>query len=86
MNSVNPKIIEIADRVITIHIRDAAVAAQVGREIKLDGFRASWVACLPSKESDGDESSLVNALEYRIEGKDDIHSLKVASICEVTWG
>jgi hypothetical protein len=85
MNSVNAKILKIEDRVITISVPHAAVTGLLGKDIKLDGFSAGWLNSPPSKEADDDESKLIDALAYRVEGKDDIGSLTVASICEVTW-
>ena len=85
MNSINANILAINDRVITVSVPETAIAGLVGKKIRLNGFGAAWVASLPSKEADDDESKLTNALAYRIEVKDDIGSLKLASICEVTW-
>jgi len=85
MNSVNARILEKHDRLITISVPHAAVPVLVEKEIKLNGFTAVWLNSPPSKEADDDETELTDALAYRVKGKDDIGSLTVASICEVTW-
>ena len=85
MNSVNARILDIHDRLITISVPHDAVSGLVEKEIKLNGFKAVWLNSPPSKEADLDENELTDALAYRLEGKDDIGSLTVASICEVTW-
>jgi hypothetical protein len=41
MNSVNAKILEIDDRVITVSVPETAVAGLVGKEIRLNGFGAA---------------------------------------------
>jgi hypothetical protein len=57
----------------------------VEKVIKLNGFTAVWLNSPPSKEADDDEAELTDALAFRVQGKEDISSLAVESICEVTW-
>jgi hypothetical protein len=85
MNSVNARILAIDGRLITVSVPHSVVADLAGKRAKLNGFGAVWLNSPPSKEADDDETELTDALAYRVEGKDNLGSLAVASICEVTW-
>jgi hypothetical protein len=85
MQSVKAKILQQEDHDLTIRILDADVSCLAGKDIRINGLKASGVTPLPCSESDAGKTDLTNALIYRLAEHDKINSFTVGSVCEVTW-
>jgi len=85
MQSVKAKILHQEGHTLTIRILDAAVACLAGKEIRINGLKASGVKPVPCSESDANKTDLTNALMYRLAEQDKANSFTLGSLCEVTW-
>jgi hypothetical protein len=85
MKSVNATILQLKGRIITVRVPGAELAGLAGKDIKINGLKTIGVHGVPSSEADDFKTDLTNALIYRIAAEDNTSSLKVASVCELTW-
>lgn len=85
MQSVQAKVLQLEDHIITIRIQDADVSCLAGKEIRINGLKASSVKATPCSESEAGKTDLANALIYRLAEREKINSFTVGSACEVTW-
>jgi hypothetical protein len=73
------------DHIITVRVPGAELAGLAGKDIKINGLKTIGVHSVPSSETDDFKTDLTHALIYRIAGEDNMSSLKVAAVCELTW-
>jgi hypothetical protein len=85
IKSVNATILQINGRILTIRFPSTPVVALAGKDIEINGAKAAWVQSLPSSEAEDEKIDVTNALLFRIAEQVVPSSIKVASICEVTW-
>ena len=85
MQSVKAKILQQEDHILTIRILDADVTCLAGKDIRINGSKASGVKPIPCSESDASKTDFANALMYRLAEKDETNSFAIGSVCEVTW-
>jgi hypothetical protein len=85
MQSLKATILRLEDHTLTIGIEDADVACLAGKDVRINGLKASGVKPVPCSESEATTTDLTNALLYRLADKDKTNSFAVGSVCEVTW-
>jgi len=85
IKSVNATILQIDDRIITIRVPSANLVELEGKDIEINGLKAVWVQSVPSSEGEDEKIDVTNALLFKLAEQVVPRSLKVASVCEVTW-
>jgi hypothetical protein len=85
MQSLKAKLLQLEDHLLTIRILNADVAVLDGKDIRINGLKASCVKPVPCRESDAGNTDFDNALIYRLAEQDKTNSFAVGSVCEVTW-
>jgi hypothetical protein len=85
MQSLKAKILQLEDHILTIRILDADVVCLAGKDIRINGLKASSVKPVPCSESDASKTDFANALIYRLAEQDKTNSFTVGTLCEVTW-
>jgi hypothetical protein len=85
MQSVKATVIQQEDHTLTLRILDTDAARLAGKDVRINGLKATSVRPIPCSESDASKTDLANALIYRLVEHDKSHSLEVGTACEVTW-